>query len=274
MKIGAFKRRSVKNLALVLGAFAVAMPISGMAQSLVPVADFAPNAPPAPPPFAGALPPDEIIASVNSAGFDPLTRPVRRGGVYVLVAADRYDMDVRVAVDAFSGRVVSATRLAGEFYDGPGDDRYEPVPRAPGYPWPRDGGPRLYGRPLMPPPDGQIYGPRLYGPGRYGPGRYEPGRYEPSRDYSGPSVEEGDIRPLRRERAHAYEAPPRRTAAALPSHPRAPRIRHDDIAAGAPKAGAPHVEPVPKAAAPASADAAANMPVLPPPGMVPVAPLE
>jgi hypothetical protein len=61
---------------------------------------------------------------------------VQRGSVYFLFALDRYLMDVRVAVDARSGRVLSATRLAGVSYGGPGYEsyarRYEPAPVPPG----------------------------------------------------------------------------------------------------------------------------------------------
>jgi hypothetical protein len=83
------------------------------------------------PPFEEGLPPYEILASVRSAGFHPLSRPVRRGPVYVLFAADRYLVDVRVTVDARTGRVMSATRLAGALSEHPprGYER-APVPPA------------------------------------------------------------------------------------------------------------------------------------------------
>jgi len=78
-----------------------------------------------------ALAPRDIIASVRAAGFNPLSRPVQRGAVYVVFAIDRYFMDVRVMVDARSGRVLSATRLAGALYGGPGYGGYEVLPGAP-----------------------------------------------------------------------------------------------------------------------------------------------
>ena len=53
----------------------------------------------------------------------------QRGGVYVLFALDREYMDVRLAVDASNGRVLSATRLAGIRYGGPGFDGYEVLSR-------------------------------------------------------------------------------------------------------------------------------------------------
>lgn len=66
-----------------------------------------------------ALPPVEILASVRSAGFNPVSRPVQRGPVYLLFATDRYFFDVRLTVDARSGRVLTATRLAGASHGGP-----------------------------------------------------------------------------------------------------------------------------------------------------------
>jgi hypothetical protein len=111
-----------------------------MAQPLSPAPEVPSSAAPpvrAAQPPSNALPPAEIIASVRSAGFDPLNRPVRRGPVYLVFAHDRYLMDVQVKVDARSGRVLSATRLAGVAYGGPGYEgydrrRYEAAPVPPG----------------------------------------------------------------------------------------------------------------------------------------------
>jgi len=106
-----------------------------------------------PPSYEDALPPYEILASVRSAGFRPLSRPVRRGPVYVVFAADRYLVDVRVMVDARTGRVVSATRLAGALSGGPGYDGHDVMPRSQtlGYPPLADHPPRGYERPPVPP---------------------------------------------------------------------------------------------------------------------------
>jgi hypothetical protein len=79
------------------------------------------------PPYE-VLAPAEIIASVRSAGFGPVSRPALRGPVYVVFAVDRYFMDVRLTVDARSGRVLTATRLAGMLHGGPGYDGYEVLP--------------------------------------------------------------------------------------------------------------------------------------------------
>jgi hypothetical protein len=57
-------------------------------------------------PPAGRLAPAEIAAEVRRAGFYPVSRPVRRGRVYVLFAVDQDDMEVKLTVDAESGRVL------------------------------------------------------------------------------------------------------------------------------------------------------------------------
>jgi hypothetical protein len=61
--------------------------------------------------LAAAVPPEQVIASVRAAGFAPLSRPVLRGAVYYM-RASRRNVEVRVAIDARSGRVLSAKQLA------------------------------------------------------------------------------------------------------------------------------------------------------------------
>jgi hypothetical protein len=68
----------------------------------------------------GGLSVAEIVNRVRAAGYEPRSQPLQRGGVYFVFALDRHYMDVRVTVDANSGRVVSATRLAGARFGGPG----------------------------------------------------------------------------------------------------------------------------------------------------------
>ena len=137
---------NTRTIAWSVAALVLAIASGAEAQSLPPPPDAAPAgvAPPATTapqraaqPQPNALPPAEIVASVRSAGFDPLSRPVRRGSMYVVFARDRYLMDVQVKIDARSGRVLSATRLAGTAYGGPGYEaydrrRYEPAPVPPG----------------------------------------------------------------------------------------------------------------------------------------------
>ena len=54
-----------------------------------------------------ALPPYEIMSIVRSTGLAPLTRPMRRGPYYVLVAVDRIGRQMRVVVDAQLGDIVN-----------------------------------------------------------------------------------------------------------------------------------------------------------------------
>lgn len=126
----------------------LAMPACGRAQS-APPPEAAPGARAASPSLSGVLPASEILASVRSAGFDPVSQPRLRGPVYVVFATDRYLIDVQLRVDARTGRVLTATRLAGAAYGGPvyegygtprvvapgyvvGRPRYEPAPVPPG----------------------------------------------------------------------------------------------------------------------------------------------
>ena len=91
--------------------------------------------------FAGTMPPDQIAANVRAAGWQPLSRPVLRGPVYIMRALNRRNFELRVAIDARSGRIVSATRLAfdqprpaGGYATGPAPaPRYEPYMSPRGY---------------------------------------------------------------------------------------------------------------------------------------------
>jgi hypothetical protein len=64
-----------------------------------------------------ALPPYEIMSIVRSTGLAPLTRPMRRGPYYVLVAVDRVGRQMRVVVDAQLGDIVNLRpALAADSY--------------------------------------------------------------------------------------------------------------------------------------------------------------
>ena len=54
-----------------------------------------------------ALPPYQIMSIVRASGLAPLTRPMRRGPYYVLVAIDRVGRQMRVVVDAQLGDIVN-----------------------------------------------------------------------------------------------------------------------------------------------------------------------
>jgi len=67
------------------------------------------------PGLAGAqvsVPLDQITANVRAAGLQPLSRPMLRGAVYYVRAINPARGEMRVAIGARSGRVLSATRIA------------------------------------------------------------------------------------------------------------------------------------------------------------------
>jgi hypothetical protein len=122
-----------------------------------------PMGPPPQAPIVNELPPYEILATVHSAGFEPLGRPLRRGRIYWLHAINRRGQDVALTIDAASGRILSATPASGQY-----DPAYDP---------PRPYGAPPYGRMYEAPPYGQAYGaagPYAYRPYTYGPYAYGP----------------------------------------------------------------------------------------------------
>jgi hypothetical protein len=216
------------------------MPMRIEAQPVAPPDDAAPTARPAAPQAGGALPPAEIVASVRSAGFDPLSRPLQRGAVYMLFAVDRYFMDVRLTVDARSGRVLAATRLAGASHGGPGyEGRLAPYERlSPGYePAP------------IPPAAVPLQGPRR------------------------------DARRAPAERTGASDPAELARRSATPSPAPLPRARPDDVVSGDVKEPASPV-PVQSDARAAAPSKPTMVPIAPleaaprQPTMVPIAPLE
>jgi hypothetical protein len=82
-----------------------------------------------PPAYAGgprhAVPLDQITANVRAAGLQPLSRPMLRGMVYYVRAVNSARVEIRVAIDARSGRVLSATRVA---HQPPAPPASEPGP--------------------------------------------------------------------------------------------------------------------------------------------------
>jgi hypothetical protein len=87
-----------------------------------------------PPTYGGGprtVPLDQITANVRAAGLEPLSRPLLRGTVYYMRALNRARAEMRVAIDARSGRVLSATRVAQEPAAPPaaGETAAAPAPR-------------------------------------------------------------------------------------------------------------------------------------------------
>jgi hypothetical protein len=87
------------------------------------------------------LAPSQIIVEARRAGFEPIGRPVQRGPVYVQVARDGDDIDVKLTIDAHSGRLLWIADISGARYGG-----YYPA-------WPR----RV--RPPVPPAEIPNIGP-------------------------------------------------------------------------------------------------------------------
>jgi hypothetical protein len=71
------------------------------------------------------LPPYEIMSIVRSTGLAPLTRPMRRGPYYVLVAVDRAGRQMRVVVDAHLGDIVNMRPAVAAATYGPEAGRPE-----------------------------------------------------------------------------------------------------------------------------------------------------
>jgi hypothetical protein len=89
--------------------------------------------------YMPAVSQDQIAVNVRASGFTPLSRPALRGAVYYLRAMSRGNVEMRVAVDARTGRVLSATKVSdtqraaaqSPVPDAP--PRYEPRIRGSGY---------------------------------------------------------------------------------------------------------------------------------------------
>lgn len=116
------------------------------------------QAPSAPPPLPGFVPPYEITKIVRKAGFSPLAPPMREGTNYVLRATDHRGILMRVVVDARSGAIRAVNRIVppgsmGLAMPPNGPSPYGPSPYGPG---PIGSGPYP-----MPPPYGTLpaYGP-------------------------------------------------------------------------------------------------------------------
>lgn len=120
------KIQSALALALIILGFGA--PARADPHGLVRAGDIAPA-------VSQILSSSEITVMVRSVGFDPITRPVQRGITYVLRAIDPNDVDVRLVVDARTGRILSVsptivpTPRYGGSYESPGF-----FPRSPGFP--------------------------------------------------------------------------------------------------------------------------------------------
>ncbi|HEY5067304.1 MAG TPA: hypothetical protein VIJ04_21080 [Xanthobacteraceae bacterium] len=83
------------------------------AQTAAEAAPAASALPAVPPPKleTGFVSPYEIIRTVRSAGFHPVSRPLREGASYVLRATDFRGIPTRIVLDARTGVIRDATRI-------------------------------------------------------------------------------------------------------------------------------------------------------------------
>jgi hypothetical protein len=142
---GTEENMKARLLACVAAGLACAIPVAASAQNYGPDAAR---------PYAGgavaAVSPAQVAAGVRAAGLTPLSQPALRGAVYYMRATTRRNVEVRVAIDARTGQVLSATRVALDpprpagapgtapgAVPGPGPEaaapRYEPYVRGSGY---------------------------------------------------------------------------------------------------------------------------------------------
>jgi len=111
------------------------------------------------PPIMEGVPPYQVMNMVRASGFRPLGPPARRGPVYLLRAIDPDGDEVRLAVDANSGRVLSVAAVDDlpPRYGAPAG--YETLPRdEPAPPYGRPG-PYHYGAPEPMRSENDPYGP-------------------------------------------------------------------------------------------------------------------
>jgi hypothetical protein len=59
----------------------------------------------------GTMPPREVMRMLRSTGFEPMSRPMRRGPNYIVFAIDNRDREVRLEIGAHSGAIVSVTPM-------------------------------------------------------------------------------------------------------------------------------------------------------------------
>jgi hypothetical protein len=215
-----------------------------------------------------ALRPYEIMSIVRSTGLAPLTRPMRRGPYYVLVAVDRVGRQMRVVVDAQLGDIVNLRpALAAESF-GPELGRPVGSPGMTAAPPDVAGANAGYG----PRPGGELYSthpsaaPRpgaesaLPSPPRPIPNanaRTAPAANAPAPNVSAPNVS-----------APSEPAPSTRVAVAEPALPSAPplprprpKLALNEAPAATPvdaPAGPPAAKPAAPAATPSPAPGAAE----------------
>jgi hypothetical protein len=223
----------------------------------------------------GSLPPYEILTIVRSTGLEPLGQPARRGAHYALRAVDAADREVRVLIDARSGRIVSVRPMAvasRELPSGVTLGPYERVP-PPGHISPeppvvyRRGPPAIY-------QEEPLYGVR--------PPAGIPGASASVDDAAPPPViratpvERADLAPEQpsyseSNRTGVLPPPPERFPQRAPPPTAAKQKPAKRAVAALPKQ-APLPKPRPGAVAPASAPSNGNVETAPVPPLAPATP--
>jgi hypothetical protein len=222
-----------------------------------------------------ALPPYEIMSIVRSTGLAPLTRPMRRGPYYVLVAVDRVGRQMRVVVDAQLGDIVNLRPALATGSYGPELGRPYGPPGIGAAPPDAIGataayGPRSGGEPYGTRPSADLPVPRQSAESTLPPA---PPRAIPNaRTVTAPSVTTPGATTPGATAPGVTSPPPTRLAVAEPALPPAPPLPRPrpklalneapattpaDAAAGPPaqKPAAPAATPLP---APSTADEAAK----------------
>jgi hypothetical protein len=207
--------------------------------------------------YDAGLPPHEVMRIVRSTGLAPMTRPVRRGPYYVVVATNRAGGQMRVVVDAYGGEIVRINPMLVAGLYPPVGAPYDPPPRVVNVP------------PEIPAPG---YGPS-YGPSA----RFDDG-VPPVPPRSVPSARIATA-PNAGAAPSTAAAPPH--TAALPARTPMPRPRPGVAKNEAPSAEPATLQATAPAAAPVPVPPAVSAPVQDAPAakseptqMIPVAPLE
>lgn len=196
---------------------------------------------------SAVLPPYEIMSIVRSTGLAPLTRPMRRGSYYVLVAVDRVGRQMRVVVDAELGDIVNMrpATAVGPFGSEPGRPVSAPV----------------VGAPL--PDTTAAYGAR--------PGAENPGGYSAAPPRPAPATHATASPAAAAAGAAPAAAPPQTRLAvaepALPPPPPLPRPRPKLALNEAPAPAAP-TPPAAKQPAPAATSVGSQPPAAPDEGQI------
>jgi hypothetical protein len=221
MRVGAFAlaagRPTVWGVAIGIAWLSAGLTLTSPAgaQGREPVADVAPGAElrvsggrvPEARMLGGVVAPDEIVSVARHAGFVPRSRPVLRGAAYVMFATDHYLMDVRLTIDARSGRLLAATRLAGSAYGGPVYEGLDVLPQTL---------PRTYSPAYEPPPPAYDRTPAA--PANVPLANVQP--RAPSRNYGSKPSEAPEARAMPAGRATPGAAEQVRRATVAPPIPR------------------------------------------------------